>query len=1625
MPNFHDALTVLRDKAPDEFSKGRSLERMLQRALQQHPGIYGDRFSNVWLWNEWPERPGPDSGVDLVAEEAEGGLCAIQCKFYASDTPVPREAIDSLIAASEDDRFTSRMFINTGGEIRGNALRRLNDSPKHCRVLDATELDAWDVDWREFVDDPDSLTFKSDLLFTPHPYQNEAVDAVCAGFESDDRGQLILPCGTGKTAVALWIAEKQVGVGGRVLYLVPSIALMAQTMREWGDQKQLNLRYVGICSDTRAGRNDEDAPLEDLDIPVTTDPAKILGGLQRERPNVMTVVFCTYQSLPLVADAQAAGAPEFDLVICDEAHRTTGVEDTGAVRKGRQGRYSVSPFRLVHDDSLIRARKRLYTTATPRIYTSAARGRARDADRNLEVFSMDDKKVFGPVFYRMTFSKAIEGGHLTDYKVIILTLKSGQVAQALDNLLAQEKDSGLNLDDAVKLLGCWDALGDPEGALADRNVTGDTCNPLKRAIAFTNTIKASKLVDSHWEEVVKTVHRSTAKEHQGNLLQLEVQHVDGTQHSLNRQRKLNWLRAEDEDACRVLTNARCLSEGVDVPALDAVLFLAPRKSQVDVVQAVGRVMRRAKGKQMGYIILPVVITPDQEPEKALDDNKTFQVVWSVLRALRSHDEDFDLEINSLDLNNSSRRIKIINVGHGDENGDGSGTIQIPLDLIYAIPSGAIYARIVEKCGDRKYWPQWAEDVAGIADRIRSRVTGMVEDPNRVDLQRQFQSFLKDLQQTLNPEISDSNLVDMIAQHLVTEPVFQALFADYDFAGRNPVSRSLNRLVAVLESEGLVNETRDLEPFYESVRQRAQALDNAEARQKVLLELYERFFKVALRKDAERLGIVYTPVEVVDFILKSADHALQKHLGRRLTDEKVHILDPFTGTGTFIVRLLQNPDLIRDEDLLRKFSKELHANEIVLLAYYIAAINIEEAYHGRQGMETEYQRFEGIAFSDTFQQYEREQERREREEREELGEDFNKTLPVNSERVQRQQATDITVIVGNPPYSAKQRSALDDNPNVPYSKLNERIAESFAAHSHATNRGSLYDSYKLSIRWSSDRIGTEGVVAFVTNGSFIDSNADAGLRACLVEEFSQVYVVNLRGNARTSGERRRREKDNVFGVGTRTPVAIMVLVRDPKHTGPCEIRYRDIGDYLSRDDKLKMLEDWTSIVGIDDWRSIVPDVHHDWLDQRDPAYQTYIPLGHRDSKRKKSTGPNTVARLYSTGVVTGWDAWVFDFDDAQLTIRVKDLIAFYESKRRQVEQGKLSFEDATRNDELRRFKWHRELKDRLRRNRELTFQRGQFRTSMYRPYLLKTLYFDDILISQQLQIPHMFPSPEATNRIIGVTGRGGTNPFSALMVSVIPEYLLIFSGQWFARWRYEPIDKAAKQSPLLPEAAGGDANSVPGYRRVDNLTNWGLQQFRARYPALHVTKDDVWHYIYGLLHAPDYREKYRADLSKDLPRIPFAPDFAAFCQAGEQLAALHLGYETCEQYDLRVEVSDKADNPRRFAAPGINPYRLGDKNMKWGGTRREPDRSVLQVTPYVTLGDIPPEAHDYVVNGRTPLAWAVDRLKVTTDKESGIVSDPNAWFADDPAGLVDHLKRLVHVSVESARIIGGLPAALGD
>ncbi len=816
---FYDALNYIRQNANTQFGKGRLFERLIRAYLLEDP-FYNKRFSEVYLWGEWAEnQPGfdrVDRGIDLVAIERTGGICAIQCKCYAEDKRISKSDIDTFISESNRQPFTARIFVDTGKSWSANLIKAIDGLEPPCQRISAADLASRPVQWPDLsLQEPDHLNYQLES-FSLREHQQNAFDDVIKGFKESDRGKMIMACGTGKTFTALRIAEEIAGVGGRVLYFVPSIGLFAQAMREWAEQQKVPHRYIGICSDTKAGKTDEDASLYELEFPVTTDETVISEALQQTGEDTMRVVFSTYQSLPKVAEAQDAGAPPFDIIFCDEGHRTTGIDRPDD---------KTSPFVLVHNTERIRAKKRLYMTATPRLYTQSAKTKA--AKHDIDVFSMDDPNTFGPEFHRLPFSKAVAQDLLSDYKVVVLAMSEQGVQDTLHNYLSNG-GSEVNISDAAKIVGCWRALQNPER----KSPEDDTIKPLTRAIAFTNTIKSSQNLVNHWNGIIENAVERTSEDQRPDDFTCETAHVDGTKNALDRKRLIEWLKGDTDDVCRILSNARCLSEGIDVPALDAVLFMSPRNSHVDIVQAVGRVMRKAPGKEYGYIVLPVAIPPDVDPVDALNDNERFATVWGVLRALRSHDDRLNAEINKIDLNNDPGDIIIIDEGRGDgdytENGDGTIDPE-QLLLPFSIPADAIYAKIVEKCGDRKYWESWAKDVADIFKRLVGRIENLLVNPDNSALQMWFDDFHNELKETINDSITRESAIDMMAQHIITRPVFEALFDNYDFASGNPVANALNKLQNDFGEFGLENETRDLEGFYESVRMRAQGLDNSEAR----------------------------------------------------------------------------------------------------------------------------------------------------------------------------------------------------------------------------------------------------------------------------------------------------------------------------------------------------------------------------------------------------------------------------------------------------------------------------------------------------------------------------------------------------------------------------------------------------------------------------------------------------------------------------------------------------------------------------------------------------------------------------------------------------------------------------
>jgi len=1601
----YDVLEDLGTRFPDNRARGDAFERLVQTYLRTDP-LYAQRFRDVWLWPEWPGREGQsDAGIDLVADDGEGGIVAIQCKFYDPAHTLQKSDIDSFFTRSGKAPFTERLIVSTTEKWSSHAEQALAGQQIPVSRIGLADLEASSVEWETFrFDAPDALKLAPKKTLRPH--QRAALEDVFAGYEHHDRGKLIMACGTGKTFTALKIAEELANRAGdrgtQVLFLVPSISLLNQTLREWTAEADVTMRSFAVCSDTKVGKRSEDFSAHDLAFPATTDPAALARQVAESDDQVqLTVVFSTYQSIGTVAEAQAAGLGEFDLVICDEAHRTTGVTLAGD---------DESAFVRVHDNDFIKAARRLYMTATPRLFNDETKEKAAEHDAVL--CSMDDESAFGPEFHRLGFGHAVEAGLLTDYRVIVLNVDEGHVAASFQQQLADESNE-LNLDDAAKIVGCWNGLAKRGGTHIAGDGFGDNPLPMRRAVAFSRDIKSSKSLATKFAALIDDY-----TDDHDDALACEVRHVDGTMNALQRNAELDWLKADPgENTCRILTNARCLAEGVDVPDLDAVLFLNPRNSVVDVVQSVGRVMRRARDKEYGYIILPVGIPAGVDPATALRDNKRYKVVWQVLQALRAHDDRFNAMVNQIELNKRDpAQIAVIGVGAraaddqiggtpgdgaagagGGSTGDDAGAAA-PTQGMFRFPiedwRDAIYARIVKKVGERTYWEQWADDIRAIAERHVARINAVVATPGSAKAAA-FEQFVEELRANLNPGITADDAVEMLAQHLITKPVFDALFGSYEFSEHNPVSQTMQRMLDELDDQALGKEAETLESFYASVRARAEGVDNHEARQAVITELYERFFKKALPKTADAFGIVYTPIEVVDFIIRSVEHALREHFDTTLSAEGVHVLDGFTGTGTFVVRLLQS-GLIEPQDLLRKYTSELHANEILLLAYYIAAINIEATFH--QLHAGDYTPFEGIVLTDTFQ----------------LAEDtdsFSTALfPENHERLARQKDADIRIVLGNPPYSVGQTSQNDDNQNQSYPLLDARIQQTYVDTSTAGLSRTMYDSYIRAFRWASDRIGNEGIVCFVSNGGWLDSNSADGFRKVLADEYDNIYVYNLRGNQRTGGEQSKREGGKIFGAGSRNTVAITLLIRTGAER-PCQVLYHDIGDYLSREEKLRIVaeSDLSSLA----WVPIKPNDHGDWLHQRDEDYGAYTAIGCKPRKGEPAATP--IFDLYSFGVVTNRDAWCWSFSRAGLTANITRMTSFYEKQRAAFEAASPSLSGKLRRKAVDGFvdndptqiSWTRGLKDNLSRGRAITLDPSKVVTGSYRPFCKQALVFDRDLnevISQQLQI---FPTPAHGNVGFTLTGASSHYEFSVIMTDSVPDLHLLDTGQFFPRYRYsEP-------------AAAGDAtlfqHGSAERERLDNISEKVLSEFRSAFGD-NVAADDIFFYTYGLLHSPEYRERYAADLKRMLPRIPKVREFAEFADAGRQLSALHLGYEAVEPYPL-VE-----SGAPELGTPPSDLYRV--EKMRFGkGPGRTKDRTTIIYNPHITLSGIPEEAHRYMLGPKSAIEWIMDRYQVKTDKDSGIVNDPNDWCTEvsDPRYIVDLLKRIVTVSIETMSIVDSLPA----
>ena len=1631
---INDVLNDIRQKATTEKEKGTEFERLMKRWFLTDPRY--ENLEKVWLWEEFPGKGdlgGSDLGIDLVAKDDTGDYWAIQCKCYAENATIDKAAVDSFLANSSrqflDDetmqtrQFSNLIFVSTTRNGWGqNALKATQGLEKPFTRINLFELESSSVNWGKlYKGEEGKKALKSGKQ--PRAHQLQAMSKAHHHFieEGNDRGKLIMACGTGKTFTALRIMEEMTDDKSLVLFLVPSIALLGQTLNAWMSDKSEPMRAICVCSDAKAtrkmkGEDDDDESVVDLAVPATTNVKSILRQIKvAEREKKRTVIMSTYQSIDVVSDALHQAGKYVDLCICDEAHRTTGVKI-----KDRDE----SNFTKVHSDEYIPARKRLYMTATPRLYKESIKIKAKENDDIL--CSMDDENIYGKEFYRLSFNKAVQSGLLTDYKVLVLTVNERDLPYTVSEKIKKRSQAvkkedllkELNFDDATKLIGCINGLSKRIKGDGGSTVEEDPVK-MRRAVAFCQTINPTKAnpnasstqMANYFEEVCQDYREWLNPEDAKEVVNVKAQHIDGSMDANTRNNKIAWLKEETDDPneCRVLCNVRCLSEGVDVPALDAVLFMSPRNSEVEVVQSVGRVMRSfGRGtdheKKYGYIIIPIIVPEDVKPEDALNDNERFKVVWTILNALRSHDEEFNAHVNHINLNKAKSTKVVVGgvprdqytIGKGGDEGDsvtlGSDEVAKQLELRFGTLQDGIYARIVEKVGDKMYWTNWAKEVGEIAKKFIERITNLVKENE--EARRNFDEFVCGLQKNINPSVDSEQAIEMLAQHMITRPVFDALFKDYEFVHNNAVSHSMQFMIEVLEAEGFDMDVEVLERFYTSVRINIGDIDNLEGKQTIIKNLYEKFFKGAFPKTVDKLGIVYTPVECVDFIIHSVDDILKKEFNTSLTEENVHILDPFTGTGTFITRLLQS-GLIRPEDMKRKYLNEIHCNEIVLLAYYIADVNIESVYHDIMKPD-KYLQYDGICLTDTFQLNEN-------------GDNdiFSQLFPENSDRVLKQKKSPVRVIIGNPPYSAKQKNANDNAQNLKYAFLDQRISETYMPQNKIQNINALYDTYIKAFRWASDRVKSNkdgGVIAFVTNSGWIDKMTFEGFRQSISEEFTDIYVFNLRGAIRgKSGETAKKEGQNVFDIMTGVAVTILIYNPNKEKTKAC-IHYKDIGNYLSRQEKLLTIEKFKSI-NIIDWTDIAPNDKNDWIDLRDGTFDNLILIGDKDNKQNKNT---FFAPYYSNGLKTQRDGWCYNSSIFTNKDTIDKSTKFFLDQRKKISNNEIS----EVNYESNQISWTTNVLNAVKNvDKKIDFS-NQFVESMYRPFFKQNCCYSRFWNERVYQIPKQFPDSDIKNIVICVSGLGGSKQNSCIISNVIPDLNILDCGaQCFPLYWYEKNE--ATQLSLF------DANGNDGkYIRHDGITDWILKEAQKRYHTKSITKEMIFYYVYGILHSEDYRTRFAADLKKSLPRIPLMDDvnvFMDFYKAGKKLAELHLNYETIPPCPgVKVD----GDRPLTGTDDDYEYYKVVDK-MRF---RSKQDKSTILYNGHIMVSDIPDKAYEYIVNGKSAIEWIVERYCVSVEKKSLIKNDCNDWGKEHkkPRYILDLLLSVINVSVQTVDIVKGLP-----
>ncbi|PUD16722.1 restriction endonuclease [Helicobacter pylori] len=1561
---------------PNSHDKGSWFEKVSKHFLEEHDSA--NEYESIKLWNDWELRNNEgDRGIDIVIQTTSKEYIAVQCKFHQNSISYNDIStfLHKLLTGVGGVKFKKGIIISTSN-LTSTALKEIEQTRSAGKDIDIDIISEEDfiysrIDWEKF--DPTKTEDELPLCDkkSPRSHQIEAINATKEYFSDpkNTRGKLIMACGTGKTYTSLKIME---ALDPKIaLFLAPSIALLSQTFREYVQEKSDPFYASIVCSDDKTAQSknedNDDIKFSELPLKPSTRLEDILSAYEKaQKENKRFIIFSTYQSALRIKEAQEAGLNEIDLIICDEAHRTVGAMYSSNERDDKNA------FTLCHSDENIKAKKRLYMTATPKVYSESSKAKAKES--NNVIYSMDDADTFGEEIYTLNFSKARSLDLLTDYKVIILVVRKENlsgVTNSVNKKISQLEAKGTKLDKKLinnefvcKIVGTHKGLAKQDLIVLDEENKEDhnlqnqyDTAPSQRAISFCKSINTSKNIIDSFETIMECYDEELKKKSFKNL-KISIDHIDGTMNCKERLEKLENLNQFQPNTCKVLSNARCLSEGVDVPALDSIVFFDGKSAMVDIIQAVGRVMRKAKHKKRGYIILPIAL--EESEIKNLDEavnNTNFKNIWKVIKALRSHDPSL------VDETTFKEKIKIF--GSDDNKKQNDEKTLFDAILLQDL-ADAVYNVMPTKLGDRNYWENFTRKTGNIARTLNNRLKELFGKNPEI-----FDNFLTSLRGNIHQGIKEDEALDMITSHIITKPIFDALFGDNI---KNPIAKALDKMVQKLSDLGLEGETKDLKNLYESVKTEATHAKSQKSQQELIKNLYNTFFKEAFKKQNEKLGIVYTPIEVVDFILRATNGILKKHFNTDFNDQSITIFDPFTGTGSFIARLLSKENaLISDEALKGKFQKNLFAFDIVLLSYYIALINITQVAQYR---DSSLKNFKNIALTDSLDYLEEKNDKGVFPLFEDLKEnkDIKDTLA----------GQNIRVIIGNPPYSAGAKSENDNNQNLSHPKLQKWVYETYGKNSTSRNVGqTTRDTLIQSIRMASDVVKDKGVIGFVVNGSFIDSKSADGFRKCVAKEFSHLYVLNLRGNQRTSGEVSKKEGGKIFDSGSRATIAIVFFVKDNSVSGNT-IDYYDIGDYLKREAKLHKLAQFENLDFVP-FEKITPNDKGDWINQRNDDFEKLIPLK-RDKKNIC-----TIFDLDSNGVTTSRDSWVYNFSQKTLKQSMQncidtynaDLKRFNEVFREAFKQRIKGIKPADRYKYLSdreittdqtKIAWSADLKTNLIKNKNLPeSNKDRIRLSLYRPFNKQQLYWDKDWIKVQSKFSKIFPYKSAHNVVIN-TGSMASRNFSCLIANEITNNQTMASTQAYPLYYYDDL--------------GNRYNAISGY---------ALNLFRRHYQDDSIVEEEIFYYIYAIFHHKGYLEKYKNSLAKEAPRIALSEDFKELSVLGKELGELHLNYENGEMHDI-VNLPENAEE--------IEGYYDVVKMTKKG--------DCILYNQNITITEIPKKAFDYVINGKSAIDWVIERYSITTNKDSLIENNPNHYAGGKY--VFELLCRVIKLSEKSVDLI---------